>query len=87
MNMNPIDLFGINVACNMISLLNDKTFLSLIRHLSRKHRAKQTCAHDQIIILHIFLLCDGSGFSAGLNRIYYHNALNYKSKVLLLPKK
>ena len=51
---DALNFFRVNIAGNMVSLVNHQTFFAMQGSLPGKHRAKEPRPYNQIIILHLF---------------------------------
>ena len=72
MDLDSLHVFGIDVACDIGTLINDKDLLSGLRRFPGKHRAVQSRADNQIIIHDLSL--HGLCF-----RFLFSKRLQYKS--------
>lgn len=55
MNMDALFFLTINISAQMFPAVNNKTFFPFFLSLMSKHTAKESAAHNQIIIFHIGL--------------------------------
>ena len=54
MYVDPVNIFGINIACNIRSSVNNKTLVSVICGKTREGRTIKACTYDQeVIFTHI----------------------------------
>ena len=51
MYINPFHFFSIYIACNMLTLINYKTILTLLSCFMSKNRTKKPCSNNQIVIM------------------------------------
>jgi hypothetical protein len=50
MDMDSLHISGETITTDMIPLVHDETFRSLVGHLASKHRSKKTRSHYEIVV-------------------------------------
>ena len=51
MHIDALDLFGIDIASNMIAAIDNEAFLPKLFRLMSKNSARKACAYNKIIVL------------------------------------